>query len=213
MTKYQKGRDWASVLYPESCNPDWINILQETHIQIAISPLHDKDLNPDYTPKKPHWHILFRFEGPTTKNHVKEICDTIGAVNPIKIDSARGMFRYQCHLDNPEKYQYDTKSRLLLNGFDTNNLENFTESEYDNFENDIIDIIEKYNIVEYYHLIQLLKTQEEYNLLKVAKKRTVLLNAFIKSRKGSLKISPKKDSWLFLFLMLWYIWESEKKFT
>lgn len=51
MTKYLKGRDWAFVLYPESVNPDWLNILQETHIQVAISPLHDKDVNPDFTPK------------------------------------------------------------------------------------------------------------------------------------------------------------------
>lgn len=185
--KYEKGRDWATCCYPESVNPDWLNILQETHVQIAISPLHDKDLNPDFTPKKPHWHILLRYEGPTTKQHVKELCDKIGAVNPIKIDSARGMYRYHTHEDNPEKYHYDGRDRILLNGFDTNNLDSFTESEMDSLENTIIDIIEEYNITEYYHLISLLKCRGDINLLKVAKKRTVLLNAFIKSKKGSLK--------------------------
>lgn len=193
MASYKKGRDWACVCYPESVNPDWLNILQDTHVQIAISPLHNKDINPDYTPKKPHWHILFRYEGPTTQQHVKELCDKIGATNPIKIESARGMYRYHIHEDNPEKFHYDNRDRILLNGFDTNNLESFTESEYDAYENDIIDIIEEYNITEYYHLITLLKVKEYFNLLKVAKKRTVLLNAFIKSRKGSLKIIEKKS--------------------
>ena len=193
MASYEKGRDWATCLYPDSCNPDWINILQETHIQIAVSPLHDKDLNPDYTIKKPHWHILFRYEGPTTKQAVKKICDSIGAVNPIKISSARGMYRYHTHMDNPEKYQYDNRDRLLLNGFDTNNLDSFTEAEFDKLENEILDIIEDYNITEYYHLINLLKVKDKMNLLTVAKKRTVLLNAFLKSRKYSLKKIDKED--------------------
>ena len=64
-------------------------------------PLHEHDFNPDGTPKKPHWHILFMFDGPTTKNRVKSICEQINAVNPIKIDSARGIFQgYQCVYDN-----------------------------------------------------------------------------------------------------------------
>lgn len=190
---YIKGRDWATCLYPESCNPDWINILQETHIQIAVSPLHDKDLNPDFTPKKPHWHLLIRYEGPVTHKQVKELCDSIGAVNPIKIGSARGMYRYHIHLDNPEKAPYDDRDRILLNGFDADTLDSFTDAEMDRMENDIIDIIEQYNITEYYHLIIILKVKELYNLLKVAKKRTIMINAFIKSRKGSLKIGGTSD--------------------
>lgn len=191
MANYLKGRDWASVVYPESVNIDWLNILQETKLQIAISPLHDKDLNPDKTPKKPHWHILIRYEGPTTLNKVKELCDKIGATRPIKIDSARGMYRYHIHLDNPEKYQYDDRDRILLNGFNTDNLDNFTEAEFDRMENDIIDIIEEYNITEYYQLIMLLKVKEFSNLLKVAKKRTIMLNSLIKSRKGTFKNENK----------------------
>lgn len=203
MSSYKKGRDWACVVYPESVNPDWLNILQESKLQIAISPLHDKDLNPDYTQKKSHWHVLIRYEGPTTHNHVKELCDSIGATNPIKIESARGMFRYHIHLDNPEKYQYSDRDRILLNGFNTDNLDSFTEAELDNLENDILDIIEEYNITEYYHLLNYLKVSEKFNLLKVAKKRTVLLNAYIKSRKGSLKkIITSVKSWIFFLTFL-----------
>ena len=137
MGKYQKGRDWAFVVYPESVNVDWLNILQETKLQIAISPLHNMDLNPDGIKKKSHWHVLIRYDGPTTFNHVKELSDRVGGTCPIKIDSARGMYRYHIHEDNPEKYQYDSKDRLLLNGFDTSNLEGLTESEFDTYENEI----------------------------------------------------------------------------
>ena len=168
MVKYEKGRDWASCCYPESMPSNWLEILQDTKIQIAISPLHDKDLNPDNTPKKPHYHILFRFEGPTTKNRVKAICDSINAVNPIKIDSARGMYRYHIHIDNPEKYQYDDRDRILLNGFDTSNLNTFTEMEFDKMENDIIDLIEAIGITEYHDLLYYLRCNQYMNLLHIA---------------------------------------------
>lgn len=187
MIKYEKGRNWASVCYPESCPTNWLDILQDTRLQIAISPLHDKDLNPDGTVKKPHYHILFMFDGPTTKNRVKAICDSINAVNPIKIDSARGMYRYHIHIDNPDKYQYDDRDRILLNGFDKSNLDSFTEMEIDKLENDILDLIESFNIIEYRDLIKLLKDNLYLNLLYVAKKRTIMLNAYLKSRKYSLK--------------------------
>ena len=192
MAKYIKGRDWGFVAYPESVNPDWLNILQETKLQIAISPLHDKDLNPDYTPKKAHWHILVRYEGPVTSQHVKKLSDSIGGTNPIKLESARGMFRYHIHMDNPEKYQYNNRDRLLLNGFNTDNLDSFTDAETDSYENEILDIIEKYNMTEYWQLLSFLKVNSPTTLLRVAKKRTVMLNAFLKSRKYYFK-EEKKD--------------------
>ena len=193
MASYKKGRDWAFVVYPESVNPDWLNILQETKLQIAISPLHDKDLNPDFSPKKAHWHVLIRYEGPTTFTHVKELTERVGGTIPVKIESARGMYRYHIHLDNPEKFQYSDRERTLLNGFNTNNLDSFTEAEIDSYENDIIDYIEFYNITEYYQLITILKNKNLSSLLKVAKRRTLFFNAFVKSRKYLFKEKEKKE--------------------
>lgn len=183
MAKYEKGRDWAFVIYPDSLPSNYLEILEETHIQMAISPLHDKDVNPDKTKKKPHFHVLIRYEGPTTINAVKRISESVNGTIPIKIDSARGMYRYHIHIDNPEKYQYDDRDRLLLNGFDTTSLDKFTEMEMDKYENEIIGFIEDNDICEYYMLLKLLKENEYYNLLYVAKKRTLMLNAFIKSKK------------------------------
>ena len=42
-----KKRYWAFVLYPESAPSDWKDILQSTGLVCAISPYHDKDINPD----------------------------------------------------------------------------------------------------------------------------------------------------------------------
>lgn len=187
MAKYIKGRDWAFCVYPSSCPSNWIEILQETRLPIAISPLHDKDINPDGSHKKPHYHILVRYEGPTTLNHVKDLTKLVNGTIPIKIDSARGMYRYHIHIDNPEKYQYDDRDRILLNGFDNSLLNTFTEMEFDKMENEIIDIIEAYNMTEYHDLLHFLRKNEYINYLYVAKKRTLMLNAYLKSRKYSTK--------------------------
>ena len=56
--KISKKRNWACVVYPESLPADWLDILQKTGLQIVISPLHNKDKNPDGTVKKPHYHII-----------------------------------------------------------------------------------------------------------------------------------------------------------
>ena len=50
MNKNTKKRYWAMVLYPESAPENWKDLLQATGLQIAISPLHDKDLNADNEP-------------------------------------------------------------------------------------------------------------------------------------------------------------------
>ena len=75
MAKNIKKRNWAFVLYPESAPADWREQLQKTGLQCAISPLHDKDMNPDNTPKKPHYHVILTYSGPTSYNVVKALTD------------------------------------------------------------------------------------------------------------------------------------------
>lgn len=48
----KRTRNYATVVYPESAPADWIRLLQEQCVPALISPLHDKDLNTDGTPKK-----------------------------------------------------------------------------------------------------------------------------------------------------------------
>ena len=67
----KKKRYWAFVLYPESAPDNWRDFLQQTGLQVAISPLHDKDIDPTGLPKKSHYHIILCYDGPTTFNNVK----------------------------------------------------------------------------------------------------------------------------------------------
>jgi len=183
----KKGRIWASVGYPESLPTDWLDKLQETGLQIAISPLHDKDLNPDNEEKKPHYHIIFNYEGPTTFKHVKDLCDSLNMTIPIKLESLRGMYRYHLHLDNPEKYQYDDRDRILLNGFDVSQVNELTKIEVDKLKREIQQFIVDNNILEYSDLLIFLSENDLLQMWSVASSHTIFFNTFITSIRHKLK--------------------------
>lgn len=62
----QRTRNWTLIFYPEDLPDDWKERVDELCVKWIESPLHDRDENPDGTPKKAHIHTLFMFE--TVKN-------------------------------------------------------------------------------------------------------------------------------------------------
>jgi hypothetical protein len=42
---FKRGRNWGIIVYPESAPKDWLDIIRME--PVAVSPLHDKDVNPD----------------------------------------------------------------------------------------------------------------------------------------------------------------------
>lgn len=185
--KYKKSRIWACVGYPESLPDDWIEKLCEIGLQVAISPLHDKDLDPNGEPKKPHYHIIFNYDGPTTFEHVKEICDQFHMTIPIALESLRGMYRYHIHQDNPEKYQYDDRDRKLLGGFDPNSVNELTKTEVNKMKKEILHFIDDNNLIEYCDLINLLLENDLRDMIDVATSHTILFNTYITSRRNKMK--------------------------
>lgn len=186
--KYQKGRHWAFVMYPESMPEDWKDIIINSGLQCAISPLHNKDLNPDGEIKKEHYHVIVSYDnGTTTKNNVEEFCKLLNATIPIKLESVRGMYRYHLHLDNPEKYQYDDRDRTLINGFDSNSVNELTKTEVNKFIREILTFIIDNDILEYSDLLKILIDNDELVMLDVATHNTMLFDSFIRSRRHKRK--------------------------
>lgn len=187
MNVKQKGRYWACVCYPESLPTNWLEILQNSGLALAISPLHDKDINPTGEPKKPHYHLLLCYDGPTTYNNVKTLCDSLNATIPIKIESPRGMYRYHIHLDNPDKAQYDDRNRILMNGLDPANFNGLTETEQFKIKCELLQLIRDNKIYEYSNLIDYLKALELKDYLTVAMKNTLFFNSYLSSARNSIK--------------------------
>lgn len=182
-----KKRFWAFVGYPESLPADWIEQLILKGIPFSVSPLHDKDTNPDGTPKKPHYHIILMYNGPTTYNNVKNnITDFLGQPIPIPLESPIGMFRYFTHQDNPEKYQYNKNDITNYNGFDISLI--LTNSDIKNCMINIQQFIRDNNIIEYSDLLDFLLDNNLIDLWFVASNHTILFNTYLTSLRNKTKI-------------------------
>lgn len=155
-----RTRNFATVIYPDSAPADWKEKLDQLHVAAFISPLHDKDVNPNGELKKAHYHVLVMFEGPKDYDtQVKPIFDEIGAVGREIVNSARGYARYLCHLDNPEKATYSPSEVLCMGGADyygvvtlpTDDLKVITEIKRFCRENEIYSLAEIIDIAESLH--------------------------------------------------------------
>ena len=180
MALTSKTRYWTFLLYPDSCNPDYLQFLNELHIPVALSPLHDRDTNPDDTIKKAHIHVIVCFEGPTTYNNVLEnICEPLKATIPKRVLSIRGMYRYLCHLDNPEKYQYNVDDIILLGDFKIE----LTDTEINNLKIEITKDIEYYDIPDYYTLCNYYINQGYFDNFKIVSSNTSFFKSYIIERR------------------------------
>lgn len=147
----ERTRNWATILYPDSAREGWRDILTDLKVPCFLSPLHDKDLNPDGTLKKPHYHILFIFDGVKSREQVLDIVSLLFAVGTEYVNSVRGYARYLCHLDNPEKFQYSTNDVVSYCGIDYSD---FISLSSDNIKiiHEMIDFCEENNVSSFYLL-------------------------------------------------------------
>lgn len=194
-----KKRNWAFVVYPESAPADWIEQLQKTGLKAVIGPLHDKDVNPTGEPKKPHYHVILCYDGPTSYNVVRSLTNVqLGQTVPQPLEQVRGYYRYLTHEDNPEKAQYSKADIKTLNGFSIHDYVEMTRSEVDERIREIIDLICDAGITEYSDLILILKDsgEEMAEHFQIARTNTLFFKSFLTSmwrKKAGLLKPPPPD--------------------
>ena len=187
------GRTWAFVIYPESMPGDFEELIHETGLPLAMSPLHDKDLDPTGEPKKPHYHCIVYYENSTTLKNVKEnVCDKLNGTIPLKLESMRGMYRYHLHLDNPDKYQYDDRDRKFYNGFDIDMANKLTKTEINKIKREIHTFINDHDILEYSDLLDILKDNDLINLYEVASDNTLFFKSLLDSKRNKVSTRIKE---------------------
>lgn len=194
-----RTRNFATVVYPTkdyldsigssydgssgygSAPDNWLEIISDMHVPVMISPLHDRDTNPDGKTKKPHWHVLFMFE--TVKNfetQVKPMFDSFGGVGREQVNSVRGYARYLCHLDNSEKAQYDPKEIICYGGADYNAIVHLPSDD----EKVLRDIFDYVRINQIYSLSELIDISALYYpdwFTLITQNKAYIVDKYIKS--------------------------------
>ena len=188
-----KKRNWTFVLYDDSCAKDWEDYLISTGVPFSYA-YHDKDFTEIGEPKKPHYHVLVCFDGPTTYNTMLDHAKRVGAANDVvqPVGSVRGIVRYFCHKDNPDKYQYAEDIIQCRNGFDPSDYFSLTATQQKAIKRKVTNFIRDNNIEEYAELIDTLMDSEEDDMYDIATQNTFFFTQYIKSRRNQ-KIKKKND--------------------
>lgn len=137
----ESSKWWSFIVYPESAGKNWREKLQLLGCELAISPLHDKDLWSHDSPeivdeetgeiieekgsryksgekKKSHWHCIIKFEKTIRYKEANKIVRAITNGPYLqKCMSLKGQYEYFTHANNPEKYQYEKSEIERYNGF------------------------------------------------------------------------------------------------
>lgn len=178
-----RARNFATVVYPESAPDDWQDILARHAVPAFISPLHDKDVNPTGEPKKPHYHVMLMFDGKKSNEQVMEVFSSISGVGCEVVKSIRGYARYLCHLDNPEKAQYDTSDVRCI-ASDYIGTIGLAIDKYTAL-GEMQDFCEQYNVVSFYVLAKYALTHRQDWHRILCDCGSVFMREFLQSRKWS----------------------------
>lgn len=149
--KDDRIRNFACMVYPESAPKNWESILSMYHIPAFISPLHENDIDPQNQPKKPHYHVMLMFDGKKSDSQVQELFDGIGGVGFERVQNIRAYARYLCHLDNPDKAQYNPEDVINVSGADYMFIIGLAQDKYKAI-GEMMDFCEDQDIVSFYQL-------------------------------------------------------------
>lgn len=178
-----RARAWVFILYPESAPADWQDALEQLCVPCAVSPLHDKDVNPTGETKKAHYHVLLTFAGMKSEQQVQRMIEPLNCTRPMICNSTRGTVRYFLHLDNPEKVQYKREDIQCFGGFDLGAALDMSVSEMDGVIDQLIDFIEDNNVYEFCDLVRLVRLSGNTAWREViTRKCTVFFSSYLRSR-------------------------------
>ena len=182
--KKLKKRHWLFIVYPESAPDDWIEKMKLTGVQFAVSPLHDKDKTVIGEFKKPHYHVIVIFDGPTTFLTASSFRAITRGPFPKVCEGLRGAYEYLIHKNDSDKAQYNSEDIQLFNGFEID----LSQKDVTRIKKDLVHIIIKENITEYMQFILYVLYNLETEYYSVAMNDTYYFNTLITSYRNS----PKK---------------------
>lgn len=127
-----KGTQFTFLLYPENLPKDWETRLRELDIPMAISPLHDKDIDKKIGGfKKPHHHGIAMYKNPITRDGMTKKLNRALAHDGCKncvphvqflVKGVKSTYLYLTHESESAieegKHVYDASEIKLFNNFD-----------------------------------------------------------------------------------------------
>lgn len=191
--KDDRIRNITFMLYEDSCNPNWKQLLENEHIPFLYI-YHDRDLNPTGEPKKPHWHVILCFEGKKSPEQLQYYVDLFGAANGVyqQVQSLRAMARYLCHMDNPDKAQYDS-GEVVSCSIDYTHITDIPNNKYKAIS-EMISFCEDEGVISYRELITYAMTHRYDWFVALCDNATLPMMSYLKSSAWEIQMEEKRKS-------------------
>lgn len=195
-----KGTQFTFLLYPENLPADWETRLRELDIPMAISPLHNKDIDKKMGGfKKPHYHGIAMYKNPITRDGMTKRLNRALAHDGYKncvpqvqflVKGVKSTYLYLTHESDSAieegKHVYDSSEIKLLNNFDISRYVVLDASEKEELLRDLLELIYKYRLVNMFQLLDYLNmlrdkgepVPPEKDVQEVVKSNTGLLRLY-----------------------------------
>lgn len=195
-----KGTQFTFLLYPENLPDDWETRLRELDIPMAISPLHNKDIDKKIGGfKKPHYHGIAMYKNPITRDGMTKRLNRALAHDGCKncvpqvqflVKGVKSTYLYLTHESDSAieegKHVYDSSEIKLLNNFDISRYVVLDASEKEELLRDLLKLIYKYRLVNMFQLLDYLDmlrdkgepVPPEKDVQEVVKSNTGLLRLY-----------------------------------
>lgn len=177
-----KSTYFTFLLYPDSIPDNWIELLESTGLQMAISPLHNKDktekkelLEQGQEFKKEHYHVIYISKNAITpdavRNRIKRLLGdkSINMVQAIAT-SVVNAYLYLTHESKDaiakKKHVYDKKDIIHLNNFDVDRFEMFDVHEKRDMINSIVEIVKSLELTNIIELSEFFDNEENVKRAK-----------------------------------------------
>lgn len=201
-----RAKNYTLVVYPEDLPTElqtddaWISVFRDMGHKLVVSPYHDKDVNPDGSKKKPHYHVLLQggrnwIKFADLKDLVKNDFNGKGVAVPQKCSNSDGLKRYMTHIDNPDKYQYSKDDIRCFNGASIDNAYKFSEEGKKLAIFDIMQFIQEHEEVrDFYQLMDYamgLKTDGDSTWFDILLSNSWVIEKYISSRRNAIRDAEK----------------------
>lgn len=173
-----KAKYWTCIIYPDSLPENYLEIIEDSLLSCALSPLHNKDLTKAGDEKKAHYHLVIAFTNTTTYNNVLSFTKLLNATIPKKVMNIGAIFEYLTHQNNANKYHYSKSEIKLINGFDISKYA--VTDDIRNYLLTLLNYIKNNNVTSFKSLVSYVISTNDLDLLDALSKNSYFINCYIK---------------------------------
>lgn len=169
--------NWFIIIYEDSVDKNYLEILKSLGVKCAISPIHDKDLLENGEKEKPHRHILLHFNGGRKLNDIEYFIGEINAYKHCEVvrDSQKG-YEYLFHKNEPingRKAHYNEKDIIFINS----DIYDYVNRQF----RDILNYIDEKDVLSFSRLTKLLRDDDNLKLLKYCSDNCYYIQTYLNS--------------------------------